>query len=570
MTIAEKNWREASRADFRCEKHPVIGAAGIAVTNHPLGTAAAAEMLAAGGNAVDAAVAALLTLTVVEPMMVGLVGGGMMHIRLPSGEHVVLDGQSQAPKAARADMFEPVSDDLAQRLEVAGRKNACGVLATATAGNLATWAMALERHGRFSLADVMAPAIRHAERGFIVSDYLSECTAESAHDLAKDAAIARLFLPNGDPVKAGSRLVQADYAATLRAIAAGGAAALHGGEVGRRVAAYMAEKGGILSLEDLAGYKPIVREPVRGDYRGVTIVGPPPPASGGIHVIEMLNILEGFDLAGMGFGSGDAIHLLAEVIKIAFADRDASTGDPAFLDVPVDELISKAYADGRRSRIDMAKSRSWAAGVPNAVGRRESPHTTHLTIIDRDGGVVAATHTINSLFGARYIIGDTGMIANNYMYLFDPHPGRALSIAPGKRVPTSMSPIMGVKDGEVQFALGLTGGVRIFPTAMQAVVNLVEHGMSLQEAVEAPRVWCQGGPLELETGIDEAVAKDLAGRGHDTQTTRHLGGGMCAVKRLEGNVWQGAACWRADGHAMAVGGGAARHGVRFWPESRRG
>ncbi len=565
------NWRARNQAEFACEKQPVAGANGIVVTNHPLGTAAGAELLAAGGNAVDAAVAALLALTVVEPMMVGLIGGGMMHIRTPDGHHTVIDGQSQAPAAATPDMFEPVSDDLATRLEVVGRKNAAGVLATATAGNLPTWAMALAEHGRLALADVIGPAIRHAERGFIVTDYLSECTAEAAHDLARDPTIARLFLPEGEPVKRGARLVQADYAETLKAIARDGAAALHGGAVGRRVADFMARSGGILSLADLADYRPIVREPVRGTFRNTTIVGPPPPASGGVHVIQMLNILEGYDLARAGFASADAIHAMAEAIKIAFVDRDAATGDPAFLDVPVARLLDKAYAAERRAEIDPVRAQSWQAGVTPALkATRESPHTTHVTVVDRDGGVVVATHTINSLFGARYIVGDTGMIANNYMYLYDPHPGRALSIVPGKRVPTSMSPIMGLEGGEVAFALGLTGGVRIFPVAMQAVLNLVEYRMSLQEAVEAPRVWTQGGALELETGISHAVAQELSARGHDTVMTRHLGGGMCAVRRLDADMWQGAACWRADGMAMALGGGMARYGVRFWPEQRRG
>ncbi|MEZ5853931.1 MAG: gamma-glutamyltransferase [Hyphomicrobiaceae bacterium] len=566
-----RNWRARSRADFACEKQSVSGANGIVVTNHPLGTAAGAEMLAAGGNAVDAAVAALLTLTVVEPMMVGLIGGGMMHIRSPDGHHTVIDGQSQAPAAATPDLFEPVSDELATRLEVKGRKNACGVLATATAGNLPTWAMALEQHGRLPLADCMGPAIRHAERGFTVTDYLSECTSEAASDLARDPAISALFLPGGQPVKAGSRLVQSAYAETLKTIAHDGPGALHGGAIGRRVSDYMSRHGGILSLGDLADYRPIVREAVRGTFRDITIVGPPPPASGGIHVIQMLNILEGFDLAGMGFASAEAIHVMAEAMKIAFADRDAATGDPAFLDVPVAKLLDKGYAAERRAAIDRERAKSWLPGVGSAVQQRpESPHTTHVTVVDRDGGVVAATHTINSLFGARYMVGDTGMIANNYMYLYDPHPGRALSIAPGKRVPTSMAPIMGVEGGEVAFALGLTGGVRIFPTAMQAVLNLVEHGMTLQEAVEAPRIWTQGGALELETGITEDVARRLKQRGHDTVPTRHLGGGMCAVQRLDEKLWQGAACWRADGIAMALGGGMARYGVRFWPEQRHG
>ena len=566
--MQKTNWREKSPTQFTCEKRPVTGSNGIVVANHPLGAAAGAEMLAAGGNAIDAAVATLLTLTVVEPMMVGLIGGGMTHIRTKDGRHIVIDGQSQAPAAATPDMFEPVSDDIASRLETVGRRNVYGPLATATAGNLMAWTRALDKFGTFSLADVMAPAIRHAERGFSVTPYLTECASDVAADMAEDPTISALYLPGGAPITPGTRLRQPAYSETLKTIAAEGPGALHGGSIGQAVADYMAASGGILSLADLRDYQTIDREAVSGTYRGIQVVGPPPPASSGIHITQMLNILEAYDLGAMGYGSADTIHLLAEVMKIAFADRDASTGDPAFVDVPVETLLSKAYADERRARIDLARAQSWTSGVAAARQGidRESAHTTHITVVDKDGNIVVATHTINSLFGARYIIGDTGMIANNYMYLFDPHPGRALSIQPGKRVPTSMAPIIGVKDGQVHFALGLTGGVRIFGSAMQAVINLVDHGMDLQDAVEAPRVWTQGGVLELETGTCENAAAELARRGHETVPTRHLGGGMNGVRRLSDGNWQGAACWRADGTAIAVGGGLAREGVRFWPE----
>ncbi|MFY0611102.1 MAG: gamma-glutamyltransferase [Hyphomicrobiaceae bacterium] len=565
--MQEKAWRNRSPAAFSCEKRPAIGKNGIVVANHPLGAAAGVQILAAGGNAVDAAVASLLTLTVVEPMMVGLIGGGMMHIRTAEGRHVVIDGQSQAPHGAEPDMFECVSDDLAQRLETAGRKNAIGPLSTATAGNLAAWSKALEAYGTLSIADVIGPAVHYAEHGFRVSPYLSECISEAAEDLSQDPLIAKLFLPDGDPVSAGTLLKQSAYAETLKAVSKAGAVALHGGPVGAAVADYMARNGGILTLADLRDYQPIERAGVSGSYRGVQIVGPPPPASGGVHVIQMLNILEGYDLAAMGYGSADATHLLAEVMKIAFADRDASTGDPAFIDVPVEQLISKTYADLRRAAISLTQAQTWSAGVDGLLAEnRESPHTTHMTAVDRDGAVVVATHTINSLFGGRYILGETGMIANNYMYLFDPHPGRALSIEAGKRVPTSMAPVMGIREGSVEFALGVVGGMRIFPSAMQSIINLVEHGMNLQEAVEAPRVWTQGDVLELEAGTNLQVVDELAKRGQKVLPVRHLGGGMNGVRRREDGDWEGAACWRADGTAIALGGGLARQGVRFRPD----
>lgn len=560
------SWRNRAAAPFACEKQPAGGSKGMVVTNHPLASSAGAEMLAAGGNAVDAAIAALFTLSVVEPMMVGIFGGGMAHLRLPDGRHTVIDGLSTAPAATRPDIYRAVSTTPGpDYLETEGRENAVGAKAVAVPGNLKAWCETLSRFGRLPLSDVIEPAIRHAARGFTVTPYLSSCIAECAADLARDAGISRLYLPGGKPASAGHKLIQSDYAETLRSIARDGAATLYGGALGKAVTEHVARSGGYLSLEDLAAFRTIEREPVRGPYRGFEIVGPPPPSSGGVHVLQMLNILEGYDLAASGFGSADNLHRLAEVLKIAFADRAAATADPAFVTVPVEKLISKAYAAERRMRIDMARAQSWSAGV--APG--ESPNTTHVTVADRDGHIVSSTQTINSLFGARFILPGTGIIPNNYMYLFDPHPGKALSVAPGKRITTSQAPLIVLKDGKPAFALGLPGGLRIFGSAMQAVVNLIDHGMDLQEAVEAPRLWTQGQAVEIEDGYGAAAAAALQARGHDVMALPHVGGGMNAIAFNENGAMTGAACWRADGTAVGLGGGLARENIRFWPDVRR-
>jgi gamma-glutamyltranspeptidase/glutathione hydrolase len=304
---------------------------------------------------------------------------------------------------------------------------------------------------------------------------------------------------------------------------------------------------------------------LRGTYRGFDIVGPPPPSSGPLHIIQMLNILEGYDIGQLGFGSADTLHLLAEVLKIAFADRAAATADPAFVKVPVEKLLSKSYAADRRSRIDLARTQAWKADV--APG--ESANTTHLTVADGTGNIVASTQTINSLFGARYIVPGTGMIPNNYMFVFTPYPDRVNSVAPGKRITSSMSPVMVLKDGEPRFALGLPGGLRIFPSVMQAISNLIDHGMSVQEAVEAPRLWTQGFGVEVENSVSSDVLAALRDRGHDVASTGNVGGGMSAIQFGEGGVMTGAACWRADGTPIGIGGGYARRGVRFRPEAAR-
>jgi gamma-glutamyltranspeptidase/glutathione hydrolase len=546
-------------ADFNCEKQPATGSRGMVVTNHPLASAAGSEMLLCGGNAIDAAVASLFALTVVEPMMVGVLGGGVAHIRLADGQHVMLDGLSTAPGRASADMYETLSDEIGRARDTRDRENQVGPKAVAVPGALAGWCEALERFGTFSLADVLAPAIRLAERGFIVSPYLSDCIYDCAADLTHDPGLSALFLPRGIAMQPGTRLVQGDYAQSLRLIADHGSAALYDGPLGAALTSFMADNSGLIEQTDLGAYTVIQREPVRGTYRGFEILGPPPPSSAGVHIVQMLNILEGYNIGALGFGSTDAVHLLAEALKISFADRAVATADPAFVKVPVEQLTSKDYADVRRAGIDLKRAQAWAAGI---VGG-ESANTTHVTVADACGNVVSTTQTINGLFGACAQIPGTGMLTNNYMYNFDPHPGRALSIAPGKRVFTSMSPMMVLRNGKLVFALGLPGGLRIFPSALQALVNLIDHDMSLQEAVEAPRVWTEGGVLELEPGIPESVADDLITRGHRVTRVLRVAGGMNAIAFNADGTLTGAACWRSDGTPVAISGGLARAGVRF-------
>ena len=547
------------------EKHPAIGKRGMVITNHPLASAAGAEMLAAGGNAIDAAIAAFFTLTVVEPMMVGILGGGMAHIRLANGSHTIIDNQSTAPAATGPTTYVPDPDAAPGTMDTIGRKNAVGPTAVAVPGNLKGWCEALDRFGTFPLADVMEPAIRHAGQGFRVTPYLHECVSDCVMDLARDPEISKLYLPDGAPIQPGARLVTGDYAETLRGIAKHGPEFLYTGSLGRRYVEHMATAGGYITAEDLSSYRTITRDPVRGNYRGFEVVGPPPPSSGPLHIIQMLNILEGFDIGALGFGTTETVHLLAEVLKIAFSDRNAATADPAFVRVPMEKILSKAYAADRRANIDPDRARSWSA----AVAPEASSYTTHLTIADASGNIVASTQTINSLFGARYVVPGTGMIPNNYMFVFEPQPNRTSSIQPGKRVTSSMAPVIVTRNGKPVYALGLPGGLRIFPSVMQTLSNLIDHGMTIQEAVEAPRVWTQGHALELEPGITQSVFDALGARGHDTVRVGNVAGGMSAIHFHRDGTMEGAACWRADGTPIALGGGLARPGVRFRPEAAR-
>jgi gamma-glutamyltranspeptidase/glutathione hydrolase len=552
------NWRDRAGTTFKCQKRPAAGSRGMVVSNHPLASAAGAEMLAAGGNAIDAAIATLFTLTVVEPMMVGIIGGGMAHIRLADGTHRFIDGQSSVPRAVRPDTYRSKPGSAHDVFDTIDDENLNGPKAVATPGSLKAWCETLHRFGTMSLADVMQPAIRHASRGYAATPYLHECISDSAEVMLKDKPISAIYLPDGKPLNAGERVVQSEYAETLTHISKHGEAALYGGPLGDILVDYMKARGGFITRDDLTSYRTVERAPVRAEYRGWEILGPPPPASG-VHIAQMLNILEGYDIAAKGFGTAETIHLLAEVLKIAFADRAAASGDPDFVGVPVTRLTSKEYARERRDAIDTRRAQRWGAGV----AQLESAHTTHMTAADAMGNVVATTQTINNLFGAKFLIPGLGVLPNNYMNLYDPRPGHALSLAPGKRVTTSMSPMMALRGGKLVYALGLPGGKRIFPSALQALLNLIDHGMSLQEAVEAPRVWTEGNALEVEFAVPDAVRAELASWGHKVTPVATVAGGMNAIQFGDDGALTGAACWRADGTPIGLAGGLARAGVRF-------
>ncbi len=551
------NWRDIAGATFEPEKHPATGARGMVVTNNPLGSAAGVAMLAAGGNAIDAAIASLFALTVVEPMMVGIFGAGMSTIRLANGEHHFINNYTVAPAAATPDMFRTLSDQWPDYQKVAGDKNEIGVLATGVPGSLCGWVETLEAYGTLGLTDVMQPAIRYAQRGFKATRYLCEIINKFKHEIGQFPETAKTWTPGGMPLSPGDLVIQRDYGETLIAIARNGPQELYDGPLGQQAIEYIQNAGGIITMADLRGYKTTSADVIRGSYRGFDIIGPPPPTAGGVHVIEMLNMLESFDVAGLGFATTDGAHLLAEVIKTGFEDRRRYMGDPAFVDIPVEMLIDKAYAARRRMEISMTSARHTTTGHI-----ADSDSTTHLAAADSDGNIISATHTIHSAFGSKATVPGTGMLLNNTMNIFDPHPGTANSIAPGKRVTSSMSPIIVEKNGHPCFCVGLVGGTRIFPSALQAIVNIIDHNMTAQEAVEAPRLWTLGEDLELEPGFSASVQDGLAERGHRVTPVPIIGAGMGMIQ-FGSEAMIGASCWRADGTPIGLGGGMARSGIRF-------
>ncbi len=557
--IMAQSWRDLAGSPFNLYKREAVAARGMVASNHPMASAAGIEMLSMGGNAIDAAIATAFALTVVEPMMIGVFGAGFVNFYdAKSGEVVMVDNYCVAPGASTPDMYEPISDTWPDYLEAKDDKNKLGYLAVGVPGALKSWCHVEETYGRLGLDTVIQPAIRHAERGFPASQYLADIIASSKDELARFPASAEIFLPCGSPAKAGDTIVRSDYARTLRAIASDGPDVLYRGEIGQMVVDDMAANGGIITGADLDGYELRHREAVRGDYRGYEIVSVPPTSSGGTHIVQLLNILEGFDVGGIGFGAAAGVHLMAEALKIGFADRNEYMGDPAFVETPVDALTSKQYAARRRAEIDIKTPRSFTPGNPASI-LGESANTTHFTVADDEGNVVSMTQTIHAAFGSKVTVPGTGMFLNNTMYIFDPHPGNANSIAPGKRMLSSMSPTIVLKDGKPFMALGTPGGTRIFPSVLQAIVNVIDHGMTLQEAVEAPRVWTQGQELELEHGIAPTVRDELRAMGHDVQMVAKVAGGMNGVMLdpASGSLL-GAACWRADGTPIGLSGGPAR------------
>jgi gamma-glutamyltranspeptidase/glutathione hydrolase len=447
--------------------------------------------------------------------------------------------------------------------ETVGRKNQVGHLAVATPGNLKGWEHVVESYGRLSLREAIRPGIRLAREGFRASPFLSYLVEQSQVELGLFPATAETFLPSGKPLKPGHLVTMSDYAETLEKIARGGSDVLYHGELGRAVVEEMEAKGGLITMEDLAAYRLIERDPVKGTYRDdYEVYAMAPGSSGGTHIIQMLNILEESDVASLRFGSVDHLHLMAEVLKVAFADRQRYMGDPNLVDVPVERLISKEYATERAREIG-GKAKMYSPGESLAY-EKAGGETTHLSAMDSEGNMVAATQTINNSFGSKVIVPGTGVLLNNCMALFDPRPGRANSVAGGKRMLSSMSPTILLRQGEPFLCIGTPGGLRIFPSVCQAIVNIVDFGMTIQEAVEAPRIWTMGirgtpgENLIVEDGSPEEVRRLLSARGHEVIPVPKIAGGMNGVMRdPETGLLHGGACWRADGTPMGVSGGGA-------------
>ena len=504
---------------FAASPAPAEGENGMVVTAQHLASQVGIDVLKGGGNAVDAAVAVGYTLAVVYPTAGNLGGGGFMTIRLKDGTTTFLDFRERAPLASTKTMY----------LDKDGKPvpgaSTDGYLAVGTPGSVAGMEMAREKYGTRKREELLAPAIKFASEGFTLEQGDIASFSEGNEMLAKDPAAAKIFLKDGKPLALGTTLVQADLAKSLKAIAEKGTDAFYKGEIADLIVKASAANGGVLAKADFEQYKVRELEPVKCSYRGYDIVSSPPPSSGGLIICEILNVLEGYPISYLGYGSAETVRLMVEAMRHAFVDRNTALGDPDFVKNPVEKLTSKAYAAEIRSRID-----PYRAGVSEKLkpsGFGESTETTHYSIIDKDGNAVAVTYTLNGSFGTGKVAEGTGILLNNEMDDFTIKPGvanlyglvqgEANAIEPRKSPLSSMSPTIVSKDGKPFMVIGSPGGSRIITITLEAIMNVIDHGMDLQEAIDAPRIhhqWLPDRVLMEPHALSPDTLKLLAGMGY--------------------------------------------------------
>jgi gamma-glutamyltranspeptidase/glutathione hydrolase len=544
--------------DYRERFLPVVASRGMVVGPERLASEIGVDMLRRGGNAVDAAVATGLALAVTYPRAGNLGGGGFMLIHLAEeNRQTLIDYREMAPAAATADLFVG-EDGKVDRMREFFSHAAAGV-----PGTVAGMLMALERYGTLPLGTVIAPAIALAENGLEVSFALNFEIDQRAARLKKNDEAARLLLDESGAAPAiGSRFRQPDLAKTLKHIAAGGSAGFYEGEVAELIAQEMERGGGLITAADLADYRALEREPVRGTFRGFEIVATPPPSSGGIHIIQMLNILEGYDLASLGHNSAAYLHLLIESMKLAYADRSQYLGDPDFVDVPQAQLIDKDYAARLRETIG-ERARPSTEILPGHHMPGESSDTTHYTVADSQGNFVSNTYTLNFSFGSHIAVPGTGIMLNNEMADFAAEPGKANAyglvqgesnvIAPRKRPLSSMTPTLVLKDGQPWLATGSPGGSVIITTVLQTLLNAMEFDMNIAAAAAAPRLHHQWLPdrVRAERGFSPDTLRLLEAMGHDVEIGQRSLGRTQSIMRERDRLY-GATDTRRPGGWVAT------------------
>ena len=545
--------------------HPVIGENGAVAAQEEIAAQVGRDILAAGGNAVDAAVATGFALAVTHPQAGNLGGGGFMVITLADrDEPIAIDYREMAPAAAGRDMF------LDQDGNVDNERARFSHLSAGVPGSVMGLTTALDQYGTMTLKEVLSPAIKLADKGFGMPRALAQALGRRQDRFKRDpSSLSYLYKPDGSSYQTGERFVQKDLARTLKRIAKEGAAGFYEGPVAALIVAEMEANGGLITLDDLKNYRAVERDAITGSYRGHEIISMPPPSSGGIHVIEMLNILEGYDLASLGHNSADYIAVLIEAMRRAYADRSEYLGDPDYFDVPIEALTDKDYAATLRAQIDPNKATLSSAVRPGLGPVDESPQTTHFSVADKDGNAVAVTTTLNFTFGSGYSVDGAGFLLNNEMDDFSAKPGApngfgliggtANAIEPGKRPLSSMTPTMVLKDGEPWLVTGSPGGSTIINIVLQVILNAIDFDMNAMQAVNSPRIHHQWMPdvVATEPGISIDTLRVLESRGFKLMKTddgaysqRVMGSANTIM--LEDGVVFGAADPRRPGAGVAV------------------
>ena len=610
-------------------KEEIIVQNGVITTAHPIAGPSGLQVLVRGGNAVDAIIATFFALSVVHPSMVSPFGAGFINLYTKDGQSITLDNYAWAPRAATPNMYKLVyPDDEKKQAEAGsvtvGKENSIGAKSIGVPGNMKAWLWALKNFGsrKLSLKEIMQPAIEYAKNGFVVTAATSGRISESKASFSGFPGWVAEFLPGGKVPQPNTILKRPAYAITLEAIAdaappgasfdeqlEAAGTRFYKGDIAKNITDYLKANGGILTMQDLADYYGSglddmsatqglrVRNPIRANYRGYEIIAMPLGSSGGTVIAEMLNILEGFDLKGLGFGHPKTLHLMAEAMKIGWADRDAYLGDPEYANrlddpcpyspAPIGGLISKEYAAERREEIHPSKSGTYGPGEFNydelqstpslsGVGVQESQETTSLSVIDDEGNILAATQTQNGGYGSCVVlpgmVPGSGVELNNTMALFDPDPRcgyqRANGIASKKKMLSSMSPTIVLKDGKPFMAVGAAGGTYIFNAVMQTIMNVIDHGMNVQQAVEAPRIWTMMfGNLEVENGFPDEVVEKLESMGHTIKRVRAISTANAVLVDEKTGLLHGGMEWRRDGAAAGWSGGDALSSYFPYPQS---
>ena len=533
---------EPALYNARDRLHPVLASQGMVVSQEARASQIGLDILRQGGNAVDAAVAVGFALAVTLPQAGNLGGGGFLLSYDAATQHSeAIDFRETAPAAARRDLYLNAQGEV-DTARIRYSHQSAGV-----PGTVAGLALAHARHGHLPWRQLVEPAARMARQGLVVDTELAQSLRNAHGHLAPWPASRAIFLKaDGSAYAPGDTLVQADLAASLQQIAEHGPDAFYRGTIGQQLVADQQAHQGLISLDDLKNYRAIVREPVRGQYRGYAIVTMPPPSSGGVHLVQMLNILETWPLAELGHNSAATIHRMAEAMKLAYADRSEYLGDPDFVSVPVAGLTSKAYARQLAAQIDPQRARPAAGIKPGQPPGAESTQTTHYSIMDRDGNAVAVTYTLNLAYGSGIVAAGTGILLNNEMDDFAAKPGApnafgliggaANAVAPGKRPLSSMTPTLVFKDGQVLLVTGSPGGSRIITTVLQIVLNIIDHGLNIAEATVAPRVHHQWLPDELrvEEGLSPDTLRLLKELGHTVVVQDTMGSTQSIVHTPSG------------------------------------